>query len=429
MLLSGFVILIHVAFFIYALQKNDFYLLPDSQEYLNQRDNLVHHQSIYQGSYREPHRWYLETRRPPLTGIILSGIFLFSESDTTILIFQNLISIVVLIATLSVLLRLYPSIHPLLLIAPVLFFPSQFIYCNYIMAEVFFQAFLFAGFGFLLRSETKNNLLVFFFFITLAAFVKPIIYLVWLPLAAAMVLFWKKWNLKLSAIAAPLMMAAVVSGFSFYNFQRTGVFAFSSASESFLPDYVVLPVVHVAEGQERAMKVNEQIHFAAQACGNYPCYHKTLMSESRAVLNSYPFTTSLLWIKGMLQFFIDAGRWDCKVFFFVKPGDNPDGLIHHFMKDGLTGAFVYLHSAGIMEVLTTIAGAIFHLFMTLSFLIFLSDKNYPLLFRVFACVVVFYLALLTGPIGSARYRMAVYPLLLLAFPSGVALIKKWICRT
>lgn len=416
-----FVILLHGVFFLYALKQNNFYLQPDSSEYLNQRDNLIEHGSFYQGNTHEPHRWYLETRRPPLTGIVLAAIKLISDSDIAILIFQNLLSCFVLIFLLKILKKHYPDFNLLLLIPFLIFFPAQMIYSNFIMAEILFQALICTGFFFLLHAEKK--VLLFFVFITMAAFVKPVLYLFWIPALITLFAFRKTFRLKLFHFSGAALMSAAVLLFSWFNYQRTGVFAFSSASESFLPDYVVLPVVQYAEGKENAIQAHASIQQAAQEKKNYSEYHRSLIHESMGTLKEYPLTTTVLWMKGAVLFFTDPGRWDVLAFRNKKPEEHQEGFFHLLKSQGINKAFNHLVNQGIGLTVFTLTGMLINGLLFFCFLIFLNDKRYPFLFRLMAGMIVFYLALMTGPIGSARYRVSVFPVLLIALPSGWSYLK------
>lgn len=419
---SSIIVLLHAAFFLYALKQNNFYLQPDSSEYLNQRDNLIDYGSFYQGKKEDVHRWYLETRRPPLTGIVLAAIKKISASDIAILIFQNLLSCFVLIYLLKILIKHYPDFNLLLLIPPLIFFPAQMIYTNFIMAEMLFQALIFAALFSLLQNEKKLSL--FFVFITLAAFVKPVLYLFWIPAFIAILVFKRKLSLNPVHCSGVVIMAVAVLLFSWFNYQRTGVFAFSSASESFLPDYVALPVLHYAEGKENAIKIHATIQQNALQKKSYPEYHRLLINESIGVVKDYPFTAAVLWIKGMVVFFTDPGRWDVLTFRNKKPAEHQEGFFHHLKLQGLKKAVGHLFRQGMGFTFFSIAGTLVHLFALLCFMVFLRDEKYPFAFRLMAGLIVFYLALMTGPIGSARYRMAVFPVIMLSVPSGWVYLKE-----
>jgi hypothetical protein len=412
----SFIVVLHGVFFLFALKQNHFYLQPDSSEYLNQRDNLLEQASMYQGKWNEPHRWYLETRRPPLTGMVLAIIKKINSSDVAILLFQNLLSCGIMFFLFRYVHKHSPDFNLLWLLPPLVFFPTQMIYTNFIMAEVLFQALIFAAL--LLLRYGKKNLTVFFLLLTLAAFVKPVFYLCFIPAAVALIIFRKKLCLKPTHFTGVVFMTLSVVLFSWFNHQRTGVFSFSSASESFIPDYVVLPVVQYAEGKEKAIRIHEAVQQAAQQKNSYPEYHHTLISESLQVIKQYPFTTALLWIKGGVLFFCDPGRWDVLAFQNKQPEEHQDGFFHVLKSGGIRKALNHLTNQGSLFLLFTLAGSVIHVFLFFCFSVFLKNEHYPFLFRLMAAVIVFYLALMTGPIGSARYRMAVFPVLLMSVPSG-----------
>lgn len=417
-----FVVLIHSAFFLYALKQNNFYLQPDSSEYLNQRDNLLEDGSFYQGKPEEPHRWYLETRRPPLTGIVFAAIKKISASDVAILVFQNLLSCCVLIYLLRNVNSRFPDFNLLLLIPFLIFFPAQMIYTDFIMAEILFQALICAAVFLLLQG--KKNLIWFFVFITMAAFVKPVIYLFWVPAFILLFVYRNTLQLKWFDFSGLALMAIAVFLFSWFNYQRTGVFAFSSASESFLPDYVALPVMHYAEGKEKAIELHESIQQNAQMNIRYPEYHRSLINQSIDVVKTYPITTAVLWIKGIMVFFTDPGRWDILAFMNRKPPEHQNGFFHVLKSQGIHQAIKHLTSQGVGLTVFTLAGILINGLLFFCFLIFMKDERYSFLFRLMAALIVFYIAFITGPIGSARYRVAVFPILLMALPSGWYYLKE-----
>jgi hypothetical protein len=411
-----FLLLLHAAFFFYAVDKKNFYLPPDSYEYLNQRDNWLREGHFYQGNPEQPHRMYLETRRPPLMAFILATIKFICRQDVCIVIIQNLLSVGLLIYTMILLRKTDASFKVLLLPVFLLFFPSQMIYASRIMADVFFQVLIFVAFCFLLSG--RNNLFAFFLFLTLATFVKPILFGVWFPALLILLLLRKKLSLKMRHFAGVITMASAVILFSWFNYQKTGIFAFSSAPESFLPDYVALPVLHLAEGREKAMEMHRQIHEKAQQQNDYPSYRSMLIGQSLSVTMNYPLTTIVLWIKGIIQFFIDPGRWDVLAFTGRQPEEHPEGWLHRLKWQGPVAAREHWFKQPPWLSVFSIAAMGINLMLLFGFLLMLKDARYPLLFRVMAAVVVIYLALMTGPLGSARYRLAIFPLLLLSLPAA-----------
>ncbi len=411
-----FLLLLHGTFFFYAVNKKNFYLTPDSYEYLNQRENWLREGHFYQGNPDEPHRMYLETRRPPLTALILAAIKSICPDDVCIPIVQNLLSLLLLIYTMIILRKTDSSFNLLLVPFFLLFFPSQMIYASRIMADVFFQVLIFVAFCFLLYG--RGHLFAFFLFLTLATFVKPILFGVWLPALLILLLLSKKLSLKIRHFAGVITMASAVILFSWFNYQKTGVFAFSSAAESFLPDYVALPVLHLAEGKEKAMEMHDAIHEKAQQANDYPSYRSRLIDQSLSVAIRYPLTTLFLWIKGVIQFFIDPGRWDLLAFTGRQPEEYPDGWLHRFKWQGFVAAFEHWFKQGVCLSVFSIVAMGVNLMLTFSFFLMLKDARYPLLFRMMAAVVVIYLAVMTGPMGSARYRLAIFPLLLLSLPAA-----------
>jgi dolichyl-phosphate-mannose-protein mannosyltransferase len=415
-------IALHIAFFIYAFYSGNIYLTNDSKEYLNQATNLHFNHTWYAGDINEPLNDFYYSRRPPLTGVFIMGVKLVCNSDYAVCFAQCLLSILNLLIVLRCIRLFYPEWknHQSILVL-LLFFPTQMIYANMIMAETLFQTMLTVSFYFSLRFfQNKNTLDCFFlnFFLSLAVLVKPVMYLFFIPWFLFLIWLFIKRTIKLHTVLLALLFPLTVLLVSYRNYKLTKVFQYSSVHENHVTNYSVRNSIQFEKGKEFADSIISHVIKKAEAKSDYKEYHEYLMQENYQLLWKYKVAFVLLSVKGVFQFFLDPGRWDLYSFFYEIPVENPDGMYFYFKKNGIKGALDYLSHFPWALFLYMVVCVLINLFILLMFIAFLTDKTISLRVRLVAFLLVFYLAFVTGLMGSARYRMGVYPILLFAFPFG-----------
>ena len=178
------ILLIHVVYFLFALYFKQIYTL-DSEEYILTARNLLDHGVVYNGVWREDLIPELYTLRPPLYGSFIFLSRLFSSSDFLVLFFQNLLSILLWVLFISWFNKSFTrkNIEPYVVLA-LIFFPSQMIEVNSIMADLLLEFLLLLSFLFLLRyhqSQRGFDIFLFNLFLALALFTKPIMLYFWIP--------------------------------------------------------------------------------------------------------------------------------------------------------------------------------------------------------------------------------------------------------
>lgn len=424
--------IIHAAFFIYVTQTGNIYLHNDSDEYLNQAENIKYHSSWYQGNWDEARKHYLDSRRPPLTGFVFMLAKQIFYSDYAILILNNLLSIFNLLLAAKLAENLFAFKMPVLLLLPLLFFPAQMIYSNMVMAEILFQTFLITAIYFLYRfinDKKTGSIFLFHFFLACAVLVKPVLFLLWIPLSALYVILIAKNKLKIVPAVTLLIFVMTIFLVSVRNYKTNGVFQYSSASENFLPNYAVLKTLQLTEGRDYAISTVDQIYEKANSTQSYTGYHETLINESFSQIRNYPFEFIVLSCKGVASFFCDPGRWDIFAFFVSTPEENMKGFFHYFKSEGISSAFNYLFSYNGWLIAYLFAAAVVNIFVAVSFFAFIFGSKAPAFFRGLLFILVIYLAACTGLIGSARFRTGVFPILAMTFPFGLAHLQAFVKKT
>ncbi len=415
-LFSG-LLLLHGLFFLFAYRAGNIYLTVDSTEYLNQADNIKYHASWYAGKWDQPHDDFLETRRPPLYASFLFLVKSVVDNDYFVLALQNLISIFcLLLAYYLAQFIANKEINPFYFLMPLLFFATQFIYANMIMADVLFQLCLMSAVFFFYRFAVNGKAHGFLWFnimIALAILTKPVMYLFWVVIAVVTLLLYAKNNLKLKNTFYSAIPFAVVMLLSFYNYRQTGLFHYSSVNQKFISEYGAY--LSVGErGNEVAQNKIDSLLAVAKAQPDFKSYSTYLDEESETLIKQNFGRFVMAQTKGMLQFFIDHGRWDLYAFFINPDYVQKKGIQYYFRQDGLTGVFIYLKTFNLLLLVYLIFTTAVNIFLAYTlFRFFLRTRTNYVLRLMIACLI-FYQAIFTSVVGCSRYRMAIYPMLLIA---------------
>lgn len=418
------IIVFHAAFFLITLNNSNIYLADDSREYLNQAYNLRHYNSWYGGDFSEPYNPYLETRRAPLYGIFIFLLKSIYNSDFFVCLIQNLLSILNFFILLRIAKNLKVKFNPLLIPLVLLFFPTQLIYANRIMADVLFQTFLVAAVYFFsnyFESKKPSALFWFAVMIAFALLTKPVLYLFWIVCAVMFLLMYRKNLLQLKHALFAFIPALVVFALSCYNYNKTGYFHFSSGSNMMVYHYY--STANRFSENTNALQISDSITAAARTASNLNEFSHRMNAAFVNSVKQNPMQFAALQANGMLQFFIDHGRWDLYSFFVSPVYEQTSGWRKAFSLNGFVGIWNYISQTGWMQFIYLAITVMVNIFLPVSFFFFLSDKNINIRIRILLILLISYLVILTGMVGCSRYRMAVYPFLLLGIPYGIEKIK------
>lgn len=422
-------VVVHFLFFLFALQSGHIYLTNDSQEYLNQAVNLRLNHTWYAGNMNAPLDDFFFSRRPPLTGLFILLIKWFYNSDYAVCFVQCVLSIfnmLIVIKCIRIFLPHWKNYYGILCL--LLFFPTQMIYANMIMAEIIFQTMIVCAFYFLLKSNTQKKGICFLLTnscLSLAVLAKPVLYLFWpVWLLYTGFLFLKK-SLPIRTACFAFLFPLTILAISYRNYTLTDVFQYSSVQENHVINFSVRNAIQAEKGRAFADSVVFYTIIKAKEKSTYKDYHDYLMQENYRLLREYQASFLQLSLKGCVQFFTDPGRWDLYSFFYEIPPENPDGVMHYFKKQGIKGALHYIGTFPLPLVVYLLLCCVVNIVLLITFLVFLTDKSTPGCIRLISFLLVMYLVFVTGLMGSARYRLAVYPILLFAFALTVDKIKNF----
>lgn len=412
----------HVLALVWSLRVGS-WMFPDSDRYQQAASNMRNYGVLYARPFvAEPRGKDVQefTIRPPgypLMLMALDGV----RRPVYALLAQNALSLSVLL----LLLRWWAKREPgkrkqwsgaLLLI---LSCPGQFIYANALMSEILMQSLVtvMAALA-LLFLATKRSL---YFLgscvaLSLGLLVKPVLF----PLAAlaagsGVALTWQRKRVSLAFIG--LLPVLVAGGYMGWNQQRTGYFHFSSIAEINLLHYNAAGVVRQKLGPEAEDAWVAAVLREADTQPTFAARQKVISARSMATLAEQPVVYARQHLAGMGAFFLDPGRFDVSQFFQLATPAN-GGLLSQVRSHGVMHALRSL-PLGMLAWLGLITLAnVARLWLAVRGFRLLGKAPAPWRHgRWLVLGIVVYVALLTGPLGAARFMVPVWPLWL-----GLALV-------
>lgn len=417
-------LLVHAIGFAWSIDKRtwDF---PDSGRYRQAGLNMRNQGQLYARAWptQMPRGQAVQefTIRPPGYPAILTVLGSAQGSPWLALLFQNALSLLALGTVLNWWARMAQPArrHWLGAVVIVLLFPAQLIYANAVMSEIWLQVCLLGAVGSALLFSITGQLRYFVggaVALGLALLLKPVCF----PLAAiaAVAAGWLAWKRQRVMLLLVGLLPVLVAGvYMRWNEQRTGYFHFSSIAEINLLHYNAAGVVCQLAGPAAEENWVAKVLRAANAQPDFAARQRLIQHQADSVIFAHPFVYGRQHLMGMGTLLLDPGRFDINEFMRLQPLPG-GGLLAQVRAEGWRAAIERL-PLGLLALLGLLTlGNIIRLLLAVRG--FTSLRQGPIVWRVarwLAVGVLGYLALLTGPLGAARFLVPAWPLLL-----GLALL-------
>ncbi|WP_201987404.1 hypothetical protein [Hymenobacter rubidus] len=393
---------------------------PDTDRYLKAAENWRLYRELYARTW--PALWPLGqavqefTIRPPGYPWTIWALDHVGQRPVPLLIVQNLLSLLNLGLVLSWWgQRARPTRGEwMLALSGFLSFPAQLIYANAVMSEVLLQTLVVAlawlALLFLRRQRTK-------YFAGVAAvaaaalLLKPVFFPLSLVIAGigiGLAVRFRRVNLGMVGLV-PMLVAGLYMG---WNERRTGYFHFSSIAEINLLHYNAAGVIRQLEGPKAEETWVAGVLQQANAAPSFAARQQTIQARAGAVLRAHPMVYARQHAQGMAALFLDPGRFDIGTFLQLAPPQG-GGLLAQVRVGGLWRAVEQL-PLGLLALLGTVLAAnIVRVLLAIRGFWRLRNAASVLRYgRWVAAGLLLYIALLTGPLGAARFLVPVWPLLL-----------------
>jgi len=400
---------------IYTLRNPNTMYTTDSYEYLQAADNVRHHFLLYAGDVQQPINPALYSRRPPLYPIFILLSTLLFKNYYIIFLFQVVLYLLNLLLLWKILscFRLSSTTKNLILFLYLLY-PSHIIYTHMIMSEMLLQTFLlWALLQFLQFQLTHQlkHLLWYNIAVSLAVLTKPILLYFWIPnLILHLWLFIR--DRRKQIIIISLLFIFTISSWSMRNYLHTGYFHYSSIKNFNLLYYNTHSFLTHKYGSEQAEKFILELESKTQPL-NFAESNRFIEKSCFAVISANIIDYSLYHLRGAFFFFIDPGRYDIYQFLGLSA---ETGFFHLMSRQGLVGILNQLKNIPPLVIGYLFLIASINILLFISLMIFILKGRLLREIKWFMVGIIFYFALMVGPLGASRLRMPVIPYLMITVP-------------
>jgi 4-amino-4-deoxy-L-arabinose transferase-like glycosyltransferase len=411
------IVLIHLGYFAITVINGHMYM-ADSNEYLQQVFNVKNYSSFYCLDFNQPLNMHFFTKRPPLYGLFILFFKTIIDSNFFVLFVQNILSllnIIVLVKILSFYMFSYDFKKIILLLLVLL--PVQFIYNNMIMSEILLQTLLFFSFFYFFLFIQKNKtgyIIACNIFLALAVLTKPVLLYFWIPnLILLIFLFWRKRRIEI--LLSGLIMPLVIFLLSFYNYNVTGSFHYSSIRQMNLVGYNSALLLVNVYGEEEGWKKMVEIRNHLDPINNFSELQKEEDRMGYEIIMAHKCEYAKYHIKGIINFFMDPGRFDLNNYLGIKEGNNT-GLLYVFTNEGYIGVFKFILRQPFYMIFYISVVLIVNIVFVVSLISFIFEKKVRKELKIFLFMLIVYLSFFSGPLGTMRYKVHVIPLILITIP-------------
>jgi len=399
-------IVIHLAFLGVAVQNKNF-TTKDSWEYIWQAQNLKASGSWYAGDLTQDINPALYNQRPPAYGAFLSMLNFNAALNNVylLLIIQLGLSLITVFMVVQfVKLFLGQEWNRLWLLIPLVFFPSQFVYCNMVMSEILLQLFVLLAIYFiarLIRYSQMKDLWWSQWSVAIAMAIKPVMWLFPFVAAVSFLIHFFNKKVKLVALITFIIPFSAIAFFFNYSHTHTGLWEFSSIQRKLMINYNSFAILKDVFNEEEATKTISEFQ---SSVANLPYLEKCKQIDNfnKEVLFNHPMSAIKMELTGIFNFFAGHPRWDLENFYLgevnvAKPYQSDSRL-------ALFPYYAYLITCSIMGLIVLIA-----------FVKFIFSRHISYSLRGCIASIVIYFAIVTGPSASTRFRLPVFPVLMATF--------------
>lgn len=411
-------IVIHLLYWIGGLILGNIYT-EDSPEYLAWAKNFIDSQIFYSGNLSEEWHSKFVALRPPVYGIFIAICTSIISSHYFILIVQSILSFINCLLVLKLWESFFQKNYAWIVVVGYLLYPSLLIYNNMVMSELLFQCFYFWAFLQLIKFINLGNQKHFIFsqvLLILALFTKPVLLYFWIP-NFLLCLYLFRTHRKAIVIFLPLLMPLLIALYCNYNKRQTGYYHFSSIKNINLVYFNAYQAVKTSKGTAYADSLKTEIKLEASELNTFKEKNNYLEQVGKGLILDNIFTYTYIHARGMLTFFVDPGRHDWMLYSGEQPKEEERiSFFKSVDESGLSGVWNYLKQIGFFTVSSLIIIAMWNVILMICLVYFIVKVKVSVNLKILLTLFVGYIALFSVTIGASRFRIQIYPLLILVVP-------------
>jgi len=411
-----FSLVIHFFSINHAFKHPGILQTTDSHVYLNAAYNFNVTGIFHSGSSVIPSSLYQYSHRPPAYPLIISMLKKIWDSDYAIIILQVLLNYinVFLLWKIMHVFKIHEKIK-LVIAAAFLLYPPQIFFTYMIIAEILLQTFLLLSLlclALYLDSKKIKFLIYLNLMLCFAVLTKPLFIYFWIPNIIFHIIIFLR-NRKRLILLMPLLLIVVIFSWSFRNYYHTDYFHYSSSKHRNILNYYLENYLSSQYGKQFRIKFRRKVNMDI-AKMDFPEASSYIEKLGRDIIISDWFNYSQFHLRGAVFYFVDPGRFEFYKFLDLESRWNR-GFQYQIINYGLIkGSFELLKQMPTGAILYLIAMGLINTAFSLLFFCSILKRTNLFEFKVFLILVVFYVAIITGPLGASRYRLPIFPYMLVA---------------
>lgn len=422
--LLWFLIIATQLFFFGYSQIHQHIKTADSDDYIYLAQNIVDYCVIYSGDYTtESKDLSLYSRRTvgyPIFLIITKIIF---NSDFLPLLLQCFLSILNIFLGYKIAKQiLSDNSNIYLYLLFFLFFPSQYIYATLYMSEILFQTSILGCIYYLLKFEKDGQFKYFYLYqvlLVVAYLIKPVALFLWLGYILYGIIFHNHRGIAARQFAMTLFHLMIIGGFFIKNYQQTGIAEYSGIGRKLLINYNMPALISFYENEESAKNRIDSLQLSmshqsyASQCANIDLF-------IRNEVTAHPLHFIALQSYGSIKFLLETGRWDLELW---RRGhqhlDDIPSLKQEYTTKGISGLLQELKKWNIFYLIYYVLVIISSITLFILFIKSFFNTSILRRYKFLLGATIIYFALLTGPSASARFRVPIFPILVILSITGI----------
>jgi hypothetical protein len=420
----------HILFYLIAMHCKKLYS-GDSAEYIQEAVNIRDHFFFYCGNLALPIKEEYITMRPPVYPLFLTLVYFFTISAWVVITLQNLVSVLNICYLRDTFLRLgYKKKYDWIFLLFVFVYPIQFIYSDTVSADILMQTFVIMYFRHFVLLVYDNKLSSAWWMsvaVILGAFVKPIFY----PFALINLVVLLLWSYREKLKISKVLFIAIVPVFVFmlyntWNYERTGKFHFSSI-ESINATVNYQTYMTRKVGALKATELHEKIRAELAVIPSYKDRYDSSIRIANRFLKEHLWSYAAFHLMHTGRIFIEPGKaeidlftgWLTPVFLGSEEGAHK-GFYATIGEKGWSSLGNYIHENKSMPFVMLIL--IFNCLRIVGFILFLFARQIPIIVRTFILLLIFYFALVVGPVANTHYFL---PVSLIMIGAAILGFQQW----
>jgi len=303
-----------------------------------------------------------------------------------------------------------------------IFFPSLWIYANWIMAETLFMFLLCFSLYFLLKPKPQYFLSA--IFLSLAMLTKPV--LIFVIYIWFIVFLWLSIKRKVPQLIAvsfiPMITLLMQIAINFYYTKAAIVSSMPGINLVQYNAYFTLSKKYGSDSAANWVDKMDKTGAALENTTDFKTAYNFKKNSAVMVIMANWQTYFVIHSLGSVRWFFDPGRFDVLNFFKIYAEDGNEGWTRTYYAKGVSGVFERMKSENVFLMLSIMLIFLWNI-LRFNRLLYATkflfhDKT---LLAVFSLLLV-YFAGTAGPVASARFLLPAFPIIL--FWSSLCFIPK-----